>query len=983
MSYATPALPKILAVLILLAAAAALTWFAALPTPTAQAQTITDYDLNDNGLIDISSIAQLNAIRHDPNGDGVASDPAFVNAFPDRATTTGAVMGCPTGTCTGYELTTNLTFASTSTWAPIPTYSGTLDGAGHTITGLNISGTINFTNLDVGMFRALTASATIRDLGLVDADVNINASVVLSAGILAGEATSSVVISNVYARGGRIRVSGNSAGLDTGGLVGELRGDIRASYSTAAIDQPGISGQARPTGGLVGDCAGCAITASYAAGPVSGTGVANTVNGLIGTLDAAGLAGLTNSYCDTEATGRATCISPEGNSTSTLAAFAATTAQLQTPTGYTGPFLNWNIDTDDPADGLPNYPWNFRTSSQYPVLYTPDQRAAATPATMDYDANDNDRIDIHTIAQLNALRWDPDGEGSTSTGANAPAYSTAFAGHAADMGCPATCAGYELAADLTFPATGADSLWTPIATYNNVLDGNNRRITDLKVVHSGNAGLFAQLGGSSTIRNLALINPNVTLTATSSYAGALVGLVPPGGAVIESVAVVGGRVVIQPATTTSDFSAYDAGGLAGWLRAGNTIRNSYAAAEVASAFVPTNGINRLGGLVSQLDGELINSYAYGPITYPDSGFNFVGGLVGQTSGNATSTASYCDVEIAMLTDCVGNRHANFGASTTAAIPKTTLELQTPVGYTGIYQDWAPADTSTLLWNFGAETDYPRLHFAPVYAPPLVTDSPPPGGPREAQPPQDTPYDPAADHPEIYENPRYEMAAACQVQTRADGTAESSQITFDLGAYRGEVILHLAVWNGEYFTSYESQDIPIPDFRREGQTATVRVTTDPATTRFLLDSVSPTTNLVLGYADCHTDDPGAESATADPPDAATTSTAPTPKVYANDQYEMTASCEVQHNADGEPDGAVIRFDLGRYQDPVILHLSQWNGEYYASYESLDIDLPPFQRTNQQATVQVTTNPTQTRFLLNSVSPTMNLLLGYADCHTAGE
>ena len=975
MSYATPALPKILAVLILLAAAAALTWFAALPTPTAQAQTITDYDLNDNGLIDIASIAQLNAIRHDPNGDGDASHNDYGTAFPDRETSSTGTMGCPSGTCTGYELTTNLTFASTSTWAPIPSYSGTLDGAGHTITGLNISGTISQTNLDVGMFRALAASATVRDLGLVDADVNINASVVLSAGILAGEATSSVVISNVYARGGRIRVSGNSAGLDTGGLVGELRGDIRASYSTAAIDQPGISGQARPTGGLVGDCAGCAITASYAAGPVSGAGIANTVNGLIGTLNAAGLAGLANSYCDTEATGRATCIPPEGNSTSTLAAIAATTAQLKTPTGYTGPFLNWNIDTDDPADGLPNYPWNFRTSSQYPVLHTPTERAAATPATMDYDANDNDRIDIHTIAQLNALRWDPDGEGSTSTGANAPAYSTAFAGHTADMGCPATCAGYELAADLTFPATGADSLWTPIATYNNVLDGNNRRITDLKVVHSGNAGLFAQLGGSSTVRNLALINPNVTSTVISRAAGSLAGQVA-GGAVIESVAVVGGRIAAAP---PSGLVAW-VGGLAGDVAAGAVIRNSYSGAEVATTL---NSIINLGGLVGRLSGQLTNTYAYGPITQPSGPGNFRGGLAGNTGATATSTASYCDVEIAMLPDCVGNRHMNFGASTTAAIPKTTAELQTPVGYTGIYQDWAPADTSTLLWNFGAETDYPRLHFAPVYAPPLVTDSPPPGGPREAQPPQDTPYDPAADHPEIYENDRYEMAATCQVQTRADGTAESSQITFDLGAYRGEVILHLAVWNGEYFTSYESQDIPIPDFRRDGQTATVTVTTDPATTRFLLDSVSPTTNLVLGYADCHTDDPGAESATADPPDAATTSTATTPKVYVNDQYEMTASCEVQHNADGEPDGAVIRFDLGRYQDPVILHLSQWNGEYYASYESLGIDMPPFQRTNQQATVQVTTNPTQTRFLLNSVSPTTNLLLGYADCHTAGE
>ena len=76
--------------------------------------------------------------------------------------------------------------------------------------------------------------------------------------------------------------------------------------------------------------------------------------------------------------------------------------------------------------------------------------------------------------------------------------------------------------------------------------------------------------------------------------------------------------------------------------------------------------------------------------------------------------------------------------------------------------------------------------------------------------------------------------------------------------------------------------------------------------------------------------------------------------------MTAACDVQRNADGEPDGAVIRFDLGRYKGAVILHLSQWNGEYYASYESLDIAVPPFQRDGQSATVQVATDPAQTRF-----------------------
>ena len=319
--------------------------------------------------------------------------------------------------------------------------------------------------------------------------------------------------------------------------------------------------------------------------------------------------------------------------------------------------------------------------------------------------------------------------------------------------------------------------------------------------------------------------------------------------------------------------------------------------------------------------------------------------------------------------------------------KTTAELQSPTGYTGIYQEWnldLDGDgRPDNLWNFGTESDYPALNTPEQRA--ALADSPPLGGPREARPPQDTPYDPAADHPEVYVNDRWDMAVECEAQRGADGAVEGSLIRFDLGRYAGAVILHLAVWNGEFFMSYESQDIDVPLLVREGQLAWVRVVTDPGETRFLLDGVGPTTNLVLGYADCHTDDPGATD--SEPPESATTSTeatsTPAAKVYVNDRYEMTAVCDVQHNADGEPDGAVIRFDLGRYRGDVLLFLSLWNGEYYAGYESLGIDVPPFEREGQSATVRVTTDPAQTRFLLDSVAPTTNLVLGYADCHTAGE
>ena len=97
--------------------------------------------------------------------------------------------------------------------------------------------------------------------------------------------------------------------------------------------------------------------------------------------------------------------------------------------------------------------------------------------------------------------------------------------------------------------------------------------------------------------------------------------------------------------------------------------------------------------------------------------------------------------------------------------------------------------------------------------------------------------------------------------------------------------------------------------------------------------------------------------------------------------MSATCAVSPGAES----ALISFDLGDYQGDVFLSLSLWNGEYYASYESHGLDPPALARDGQTASVPVATNPAETRFLLDGTPNglRMNLLLGYADCHTAGE
>ena len=70
-----------------------------------------DYDADDDGLIEIRNLVQLDAIRHDLNGDGTPTGStgtaAYGAAFPGAPDS----MGCPAG-CTGYELANSLDFGT-------------------------------------------------------------------------------------------------------------------------------------------------------------------------------------------------------------------------------------------------------------------------------------------------------------------------------------------------------------------------------------------------------------------------------------------------------------------------------------------------------------------------------------------------------------------------------------------------------------------------------------------------------------------------------------------------------------------------------------------------------------------------------------------------------------------------------------------------------------------------------------------------------
>ena len=467
----------------------------------------------------------------------------------------------------------------------------------------------------------------------------------------------------------------------------------------------------------------------------------------------------------------------------------------------------------------------------------------AAAQNVDYDTDDDRLIEIDSPAKLNALRYDLDGDGSVDSAGDATSYAAGFPNPASGQ-CPTSCQGYELTVDLDLST--AYPSWTPIGTFNATFDGGGHSISGLTVSVSGGAGLFSSLGASGTIRKVGLVNPSVTNSANQQPAGALVGLTTAGASIAASY-VSGGRVSVSGAQS-------EAGGLVG--QNGGRIRASYASAAVGHTGNP-GGIS-LGGLVGvNFSAEIVASYAAGAVT-ASSGANAVaGGLAGTSDGSADAiTDSYCNITV-NSGNCVG---ANINSSTATAPGYTTRQLRRPTGYAGIYANWnidldGDPMTDDDPWDFGTHRNYPLLKIdkngdgratceefsgQPCYV--YIPPSPPP-------------YNPAHDHPEIYANPRHQMATSCAVETTGEGdeAVSTSTLTFDLGTYTRPITLALSLWDGTHFRSLQSQNISMPELRQEGQTATVEVVTDPAQTRFRLDSQYGL-NLVLGYADCHTDDP---------------------------------------------------------------------------------------------------------------------------------
>ena len=129
--------------------------------------------------------------------------------------------------------------------------------------------------------------------------------------------------------------------------------------------------------------------------------------------------------------------------------------------------------------------------------------------------------------------------------------------------------------------------------------------------------------------------------------------------------------------------------------------------EASYSTVNISGESSVGGLVGANFSDTVrvrNSYATGAVSATTSSPTDIGGLVGDNLGSAIPKYvenSYWD------TDTSGQDSSAGGTG------KTTVELKSPTGYTGIYSAWDDRDIdgdgeNDTLWDFGTDSEYPTL-----------------------------------------------------------------------------------------------------------------------------------------------------------------------------------------------------------------------------------------------------------------------------------
>ena len=384
-----------------------------------------DIDDDGDGLIEIATHEELNAVRYVLNGSGRKS------SADGALDSTGCGGNGGITECSGYELVADISLATYANneggkgWQPLAhdtdnsndgclgeeAFDGTFEGNGWTISDLNINRPAEDC---VGLFGQMAKNAEIRNLrlhaervigrgdvgGLIGRGLSVR---IYSSSVVAGEVRGSdnvgglvgdqVSQARIYSSS--IVAGEVSGGNNVGGLVGY---GLSAEIHSSSVVVGEVSGN-EDVGGLVGQGIQAQIvSSSVVVGEVSG---ANEEGGLTG-----GFLGGKVAYSYVVSGSNTAILAGQGSGTGVASYWdsdtsdvpqadgnhgeAKTSNDLRRPTGYDGIYATWDDNTDLFGDGnVPlavwcdrdnsgdieggeetsdNLIWDFGTSSQYPAI---------------------------------------------------------------------------------------------------------------------------------------------------------------------------------------------------------------------------------------------------------------------------------------------------------------------------------------------------------------------------------------------------------------------------------------------------------------------------------------------------------------------------------------------------------------------------------------------------------------------------------------
>ena len=356
--------------------------------------TYRDIDVDDDGLIEISTLEELDAIRNNLAGTSYKTDEEEITA------------GCAKDGCKGYELEKDLDFQDAASyrdgnvneewtmsgrrgWKPIGddsnSFSSTFKGNNHTISNLMIN---RQESAYIGLFAMINNNAVIDGIDLYKVNIKGNfyvgalvgknvGGIIKNSSVSGDNNTTSTVVGTKHKVGGLVGVNDNRTelnpitvtvgkvinsfadvhvigvipdsgdnGSSVGGLIGINKGIISNSYAAGNVSAN------KNVGGLVGRHEEGKITNSYAAGTTTGT---SYVGGLVG-LNSSG--NIMHSYWDTQTSKIKASVGGGGE--------GKITTDMQSPTTATGIYSSWSEEI-----------WNFGTREQYPALKGDDSTLLA------------------------------------------------------------------------------------------------------------------------------------------------------------------------------------------------------------------------------------------------------------------------------------------------------------------------------------------------------------------------------------------------------------------------------------------------------------------------------------------------------------------------------------------------------------------------------------------------------------------------------